>query len=164
MDDEGKSVAAQLVDKLNDVVENITAAALNAAQHVMESTAKKLGPNPEQVAGTANEEFCIREATDAAAMPTPLMLIPKAPKKKSAPSKSGRSTPTYDIPVPDTPLPAPVKTTKKSSEKATMQKVAKKSTTKSSKNTNRTKSSAGRKAVGTKEIAKKVASGSCISS
>jgi hypothetical protein len=123
----------------------------------MESTAKKLEPNPGQVAGTANEQFCIPEAADAAAMPTPLMSILKVPKKKSTPSMSGRITPTYDIPVPDTPLPARMKRAKKGSEKATTKKVAKRSATKSSKNTKRTKSSAGRKAMRAKEIAKKVA-------
>jgi hypothetical protein len=64
-----------VVDKINDVVENITTTASDAVQRAMEPNPK---PEPEQIAGTTNEQVYIPEATD----PAPLILSKPAVKKK----------------------------------------------------------------------------------
>jgi hypothetical protein len=77
---------------------------------------------------------------DATATPAPLISVPKASKNATAPSMSGRITPTYDFPVPDTPMPSPQKkrkatkkakkavkkTTRKQSKKSAKKKISKK--------------------------------------
>jgi hypothetical protein len=156
MSDDDKSVVSKLVDKFSEVVESISASASKAAQDTTEASAKKIEPGPDRVARTANEQIYIPEATDAAAMPLPLMGPPKVARKKSGPSMSGRITPTYDIPLPDTPLPAAKKKTKGSKKAA-----AKKGAEKPAKNSPKTRaakknqSAAGRKAVGKKKSPKR---------
>ena len=86
MDNETKSVVSKLVDKFTDVVDSVTSAASNAAQYAMESHARRMEPDPGAIAGTANEQIFIPEASDAAALPLP--LIPMAPERKAAPRKS----------------------------------------------------------------------------
>ena len=95
-------------------------------------------PDPEQVAGTTNEQILLGDAAIAPEA-APALIAPKKPKKRrAAPKKSAKQVA----------QPA-AKTPKKADKKA-----AKKSSTKSPK---KTKSSAGRKAVGKNKTAKKVA-------
>jgi hypothetical protein len=97
-------------------------------------------PDPEQVAGTTNEQMLLGDAA-VAPEAAPALIAPKKtnPKKRrAAPKKSAKQVA----------QPA-AKTPKKAAKKA-----AKKSSKKSAK---KTKSSAGRKAVGKNKTAKKVA-------
>jgi hypothetical protein len=126
MDDETKSVVTKLVDKFTNVVESVTAAASNAAQHAMESNARRMQPDPGQIAATANEQVYIPEANDAMAMPLP--LIPAAAKKKPIAKKA-----------------------KKAPKKAVARSVA----GKSSKRAKKAKPTPGRNAKGSKKTAKK---------
>jgi hypothetical protein len=81
MDDETKSAVARLVDKFTDVVENVAAAASSAAQHAMESNARRMEPDAGRIAGTPDEQVLIPETDDAAAMPLP--LIPRRAEEKA---------------------------------------------------------------------------------
>ena len=98
-------------------------------------------PDPEQVAGTTNEQMLLGDAAIAPeAVPAPIAPNKTAPKKRrAAPKKSAKQVA----------RPA-AKTPKKTAKKAA-KKVAKKSSKKSAK---KTKSSAGRKAVGKNKTAK----------
>jgi hypothetical protein len=116
----------KLVDKFTNVVGNVAAAASSAAQHAMESNARRMAPDQGPIAATANEQVYIPEANDAAAMPLP--LIPAAPKKKPIAKKA-----------------------KKAPNKAAARSVA----GKSSKRAKKAKPSAGRSAKGSKKTAKK---------
>lgn len=132
-DDKEKSVIEKMVDKVNDAVENIVKAA------VMPTTEEK--PDPKQVAGTINEQVYIPEATDAAAMPAPLIPAkPVAKKKRKVPAKLTAAK----IPPKRA---AAKKASKKSSKKAT-KKTTKKPSKKSAKKT---------KAVAKKKAPKKAA-------
>jgi hypothetical protein len=79
-DDKEKSIVEKMVDKINDVVENLATTAADALQHAMEPDPK---PEPEQVAGTSNEQVYIPEAND----PAPLILSKPAVKKRKGPVK-----------------------------------------------------------------------------
>ena len=137
MEDETKSVVAKLVDKITDVVENVTAAASSAAQHAMESNARRMEPDAGWIAATANEQIYIPESNDAA-IPAP--LFPLAPTKRPAAGRSG-----------GIPIAAPKKKVKKAPETAAGRNLA----GKSSKRAKKAKPSAGRKAVGSKKSAGK---------
>jgi hypothetical protein len=88
-DKEEKNLIEKMVDKINDVVENIANTASDAAAHMMESDANNISAQP-----------LIPVAADAAAMPMPLVPVarkkPSVPKKtvaaKLAPCLSGRIT------------------------------------------------------------------------
>jgi hypothetical protein len=133
MDDETKSVVVRLLDKFTDVVENVTAAASSAAQHAMETNARRMEPDAAWIAANAGEQIYIPETNDAAAIPAP--LIP------ARPGKSG-----------GTAMAAPKKA-KKASKKAAGRSLA----GKSSKRAKKTRPSAGRKAAGSKKNASKTA-------
>ena len=95
-------------------------------------------PDPEQVAGTTNEQMLLGDAAIAPEA-APALIAPKKtdPKKRrAAPKKSAKQV------------------AQPAAKKKTAKKAAKKSSTKSPK---KTKSSAGRKAVGKNKTAKKVA-------
>jgi hypothetical protein len=72
-DREEKSIVEKISDAVKGVVDTASAAAMKAMQ---------AGPDPGQVAGTTNEQVYIPEATDAAAMPAPLIPSKPAAKKK----------------------------------------------------------------------------------
>jgi hypothetical protein len=130
--DKDKSLIEKMVNKINDVVENIVTTASDAAQHAMEPEPIKPG---EQVVfmPMAGDGFADPLMSP---MPTMPVVIPK--KKRKAPVKL-----------------APAKIPpKNAAPKKTAKKAAKKTVKKSGK---KTKSSAGRKAVGKKKTAKKAA-------
>ena len=80
MDDEKDDKG--LVEKTIEAVKDMATSVTNAAKSAKEPDPK---PDPEQVAGTTNEQVYIPEATDAAAMPPPLILTkPVAKKKRNA--------------------------------------------------------------------------------
>jgi hypothetical protein len=79
-DDKEKSIVEKMVDKINDVVENLATTAADALQHAMEPDPK---PELEQAAGTSNEQVYISEAND----PAPLILSKPAVKKRKEPVK-----------------------------------------------------------------------------
>jgi hypothetical protein len=94
-----KKPAFEKADKVNDVVEEITLKPADAA----------IEPHPAHVAGAADEQVYLPEATETVA------------------SHSGRGTPTYEYPIPDSPTTAPKKPAKKtSSAKTTATKSTKK--------------------------------------
>jgi hypothetical protein len=128
MDDrEEKSIVEKISDAVKGVVDAASAAAMKSMQ---------VKPDPGQVAGTTNERVYIPEATDAAAMPAPLVLSkPAAKKKRTLPAKLTRAK---------TP---PKKAAAKTSSKTAVRKTVKKSSRKS---TRKTKS----KAVEKKKTAK----------
>jgi hypothetical protein len=138
MDDDKEKT---IIEKFSDVVKGVLDTAATAATKAMEPD-----PDPEKVAGTANEQVHMPEASDPAAMPAPLISTPKASKKIAAPGMSGRITPTYDFPVPDFPMPslkkkrkAAVKKEKAIKETARKKsKAAKKTVRKSSKKSAKT--------------------------
>jgi hypothetical protein len=143
-DKEEKNLIEKMVDKINDVVENIANTASDAAAHMMESDANNISAQP-----------LIPVAADAAAMPMPLVPVarkkPSVPKKtvaaKLAPSLSGRITPTYDFPPPESMIPPVGKKKIKNAPNKTIPKAAKKTTKKSA-----SKNSAARKS---KKVSKK---------
>jgi hypothetical protein len=110
-------VAAKLVDKLNDVVENITAAASNAAQHVMESTAKKLEPNPEQVADTANEQSLHSGGNRCGSDANAADVNTESSGEKVRSEQVWPNHADLRHPVRDTPPPAPMKRPRKARRK-----------------------------------------------
>jgi hypothetical protein len=92
-----KSIAEKLTEAIGkaatsvkNAVSHVVDTASDAAQHAMEVNAEKISripparPDPEQVAGTTNEQLYIPEANDAAAMPMPLIPVAPEPKKKRA--------------------------------------------------------------------------------
>jgi membrane peptidoglycan carboxypeptidase len=103
MDDE-KSISEKLTEAIGKAAHSVKSAvshvidtASEAAQHAMEANAEKIAripaakPDPEQVAGTTNEQFYIPAASDAAAMPMPLIPaapVPPAKKKKKVAAKA----------------------------------------------------------------------------
>jgi hypothetical protein len=98
--DDDKSIAAKLTgviskaaDTVKHAVSHVVESASEAAQHSMEVNAQKISripparSAPGQVAATTNEQVYIPEASDAAAMPLP--LVPAAPvaKKRMSPAR-----------------------------------------------------------------------------
>jgi hypothetical protein len=128
MDNE-KTIIEKLTDAVKGAANSIMDAASNVAETGIKSDAARMSAGDEQVAGTANEQIFIPEATDAAAMPIPF-IVPKAARKK-------RKTPVK---------PAPAKVPKK---KTAASKTARKSAPK------KARSRAGRKAVTKKAVTKK---------
>src|SRR3954468_133752 len=98
MEDE-KSIAKKLTevigkaaDTVKHAVSHVVESASEAAQHAMEANAQKISRIPPatsgagHVAGTSNEQVYIPEASDAVAMPMPLIPVAATPKRqKSAP-------------------------------------------------------------------------------
>ena len=172
-----KSIPEKLTDALSKAAHSVKSAvshvietASDAAQHAMETNAEKISRipparlDPEQVAGTTNEQLYIPEASDAAAMPMPLIPVAPEPKKKRAPKAvvakadpnlSGRVTPAYDDPAPASKMPAPGK--KKAAKTAIAKKTAGKPAKKAAKRSpgKKSKSSAGKKSVGKNKAGKK---------
>jgi hypothetical protein len=126
-DDKDKTIVEKISDVVKGVVDTASAAAMKAMvpQH-----------DPEQVAGTTNEQVYIPE-TD----PAPLILSKPVVKKK-------RKAPVKLAPAKMPPKKAATKKASKKSSKTTAKKPSRKSAKK-------TKSSAGRKAVGKKKKAKR---------
>jgi hypothetical protein len=165
-----KSIPERLTEAISKAAHSVKSAvshvidtASDAAQHAMEANAEKISripaakPDPEQVAGTTNEQVYIPEASDAAAMPMPLIPVAPEPKKqrapkpaaaKAEPNLSGRITPTYAHPAPKSKMPAPGE--KKAAKKAIAKKTASKPAKKAPKRApgKKSKSSAGKKSVG----------------
>jgi hypothetical protein len=136
MDDKEKPAIEKVADKVNDVVEEITLKAADAA----------IEPDPQHVAGAANEQVYLPEATETVA------------------SHSGRITPTYESMLPPfVVIPRRKKSTSKKAPKKAANKAGKKAAKKSAKKSSakkkavkQWKSSAERKAVA-KKTAKKLA-------
>lgn len=97
---EQKSITGKLAAAIGTAAEVVKSGvhrvldtASNAAQHAMEANAEKLARlpparlDPDQVAGTTNEQVYIPEATDAAAMPMPLVANVAATKKQKSSAK-----------------------------------------------------------------------------
>jgi hypothetical protein len=123
-----------LIEKTMDAVKGIATSVTDAAKSAMEPK-----PDPEQVAGTTNEQVYIPETTD----PAPLIMgAPPAKKKRKALAK------------PAPPKMPPKKAAAKKSSKKAAKKTAKKSSKKSAKEP---KSLTRRKTVGKKKTAKKIA-------
>jgi septal ring-binding cell division protein DamX len=114
-----KSVLDKFVDSASEVVGSVVKAAVTPTVETDQS----------RVAGAANERVYIPEATDAAAMPAPIMR--RRPAKR-ANKRTAKAAPAKKA-----------KTAKKAAAKRTAPK--------------KSKSSAGRKAVGRKKTAKKAA-------
>jgi hypothetical protein len=83
MNDKEKPAIEKVVDKVNDLVENITLKAADAS----------IEPDPKRVVGTTNEQIYLPEATETVALP----------------SHSGRITPNFEYPVPNSGMIAPKK-------------------------------------------------------
>jgi hypothetical protein len=111
-DREEKSIVEKISDAVKGVVDTASAAAMKAMQ---------AGPDPGQVAGTTNEQVYIPGATDAAAMPAPLIRPKLAAKKKpTLPAKLAvAKTPPKKVAVKTASKKAARKTAKKSSRKPT---------------------------------------------
>ena len=105
MDDE-KSIAEKLTEvigkaatSVKNAVSHVVDSASEAAQHAMEANAEKLSripaarTGPEQAAGTPNAQTYLPVASDAVAMPMPLLPAappPKIAKKSVAKTTAGR--------------------------------------------------------------------------
>jgi hypothetical protein len=92
MDDETKSAVAKLVDKFTDVVGNVAAAASSAAQHAMESNARRMEPDAAWIAAGAGEQVYIPERSTekprAAQNACPTTMQPSnASKQRNAESR-----------------------------------------------------------------------------
>lgn len=172
-----KSIPEKLTEVINKAahtvkiaVSHVLDSASDAAQHAMEANAEKISripaakPDPEQVAGTTNEQVYIPEANDSAAMTLPLVSPTPEPKKKRAPkaaaakaepSRSGRITPAYDHPPPTSKMPAHRK--KQAAKKAIAKKTAGKPKKTAARRSvgGKSKPSAGNKPVGKKTKAVK---------
>src|SRR5882724_2621788 len=122
------ALVEKTIENIKDIATSITA-----------NSAIGPKPDPEQAAGTTNEQILLGDAAIAPEA-TPALIAPKKPKKRKKKSAKQVSQPVAKTPK---------KTAKKAAKKA-----AKKSSKKSAK---KTKSSAGRKAVGKNKTAKKVA-------
>jgi hypothetical protein len=163
MDDE-KSIRERLTDvigkaagSVKSAVSHVVDTVSDAAQHAMESNAEKISrippakSEPEQIAGTTSEIY-IPQASDAAAMPMPLVPAASTPKQaaaaKAKPDLSGRITPAYGDPAPKSKMPTPVK--KKAAKKAIAKKTARKPAKKAAKRSpaKKSESSVGKKSVG----------------
>jgi len=131
MDNE-KTIIEKLTDAVKGAANSIVDAASNAAETRIKSNTAKMSAGDERVAGTANEQIFIPEATDAAAMPI-LFTAPKPARKK-------RKTPAK---------PTPDKVVRK---KAAARKTARKARKSAPK---KTKSGTGRKAAAKTSVAKK---------
>src|SRR5882762_12037257 len=126
-----------LIEKTMDTVKGMATSVTDAAKSAMEPR-----PDPEQVAGTINEQLYVPPSEPGLAI-TRQTYMEEVVATAAAP-KTKRKAPVRPAP--------PKKTAAKKSSK----KVAKKAATKSSKKSaKKTKSSAGRKAVGKNKTAKK---------
>jgi len=117
------ALVEKTIESIKDIATSITA-----------NSAIGPKPDPEQAAGTTNEQILLGDAAIAPEA-TPALIAPKKPKKRKKKSAKQVAQPAARTP------------------KKTAKKAAKKPSKKSAK---KTKSSAGRKAVG-KKTAKKVA-------
>jgi hypothetical protein len=167
-----KSIPEKLTEAISKAAHSVKSAvshvidtASDAAQHAMEANAEKISripparPDPERVAGTTNEQIYIPEASDAAAMPMPLVPVAPEPKKqrapkaaaaKAEPNLTGRIKPTYGYPAPKSRMPTPGQKKKKAAKKIVAKKTARKPAKKAAKRSpgNKSKSSAGKKSAG----------------
>jgi hypothetical protein len=136
--DHEKTIIEKLTDAVTGAASSIVDAASNAAETGIKSNAARMSANTRRVAGTANEQIYIPEATDAAAMPVPFAVARAARKKRKAPAKPASAKIPRKIPR------------KISGKKAAAGKTARKSSLK------KAKSGTGRKAVTKKKsVAKK---------
>ena len=128
--DHEKTIIEKLTDAVKGAANSIVDAASNAAETGIKSNAARMSARDRQVAGTANEQIFIPEATDAAAMPITFAVARPTRKKRRPP------------PANQTPAKIPKK-------KAAAARKARKSAPK------RAKSAAGRKAVAKKKVVAK---------
>lgn len=152
--DKEKSIVEKMVDKINDVVENLTVTASNAAQDAMESDVRKMEPTPKASAGTSTGQLYVAPPDPGLAAVRQQYMedvaataaAPKKPAKQPS-AKTAKKTVKK----------AAKKAAKKSSRKDS-KKTSKKTAKKTSKKTaGKTKSTARRTAVGKKKTIKKVA-------
>jgi len=144
MDDE-KSITekftdaiAKATDSVKTTMSNIVETASVAAQHAMESNAEKMSGQttaellPDQIAAIAAEPV-VPVASDAVAMPPPLVAVQPAPKKRKPRAKSSavETPPAKKAVSKKSAKKAAKKTAKKSAKKA--KKTAKKTTKKTAK-------------------------------
>jgi hypothetical protein len=87
--DHGKTIIEKLTEAVKGAANSIVDAASNAAETGID--AARMSANPEQVAGTANEQLFIPEATDAVAMPVPFTVATAARKARKSASKKAKS-------------------------------------------------------------------------
>jgi hypothetical protein len=119
-------------DSVKSTMSNIVDTASVAAQHAMESNAERMSGQtiaelaPGQIAATANEQVYIPEATDAAAMPMPLVAAQPASKKRAPRAKLN------SVKMPPAKKAVAKKPNRKAGKKAT-KKAAKKSAPRKSK-------------------------------
>jgi hypothetical protein len=159
MDDE-KSMTEKLTDALSKATDsvkstigNIVDTASNAAQHAMESNAKRMSGqtaaqlDSEQVAEGTNGQVYLPAVTDAVAVPVPLVAAPplRKPRKARTQSRAGKTPP------------APKHAVAKRSSKKTAKKTAKKPVTKSAPKKSPKKSGRKAKTSAGKTAAKKAA-------
>jgi hypothetical protein len=154
---------------VKNAMSHVMDTASDAAQHAMEANAERISripavkSDPEQVAGTTNEQICIPETNDAAAMPMPLIPLapepnkaPKAAAAKATPILSGRITPTYDHPAPTSKMPTRAKKHSKVAKKAAAKKTARKPKAAARRSSGKkSTSSAGKKSAGKNTAVKK---------
>jgi hypothetical protein len=159
MDDE-KSITEKLTDALGKATDsvkstigNMVDTASNVAQRAMESNAERISGqsaaelDSEQAAGGVNGQVYLPAATDAAAMPVPLVATRPRRKPRNVRSKSRAGKITA----------APKKTAAMKSNKKTAKKTAKKPLTKSAAEKSPKKSAKKAKKRAAKTAAKKAA-------
>jgi hypothetical protein len=89
--DHAKTIIEKLTDAVKGAAHSIVDAASNAAEPGIKSNAARMSPSDQRVAGTANEQIFIPEATDAAAMPVPFAVATAARKARKSASKKAKS-------------------------------------------------------------------------
>jgi hypothetical protein len=118
--DDDKTIIEKFTDAVKGAASTLMDAASNAAGGTMEATAKKISPREEQLAASGEAQIYIPEATDAAAVPSPLFPI----RKKRAVRRSKR--PAKAKAVARAKKASAKKSTKKSSKKSPRKSAAKK--------------------------------------
>jgi hypothetical protein len=89
--DSDKTLIEKLTDAVRGAANSVVDAASNAAENGIKANAARMSANDEQVAGTANEQIFIPEATDAAAMPIPFSAPSPVRKKRGTPAPANTS-------------------------------------------------------------------------
>jgi hypothetical protein len=131
MDDEKKPITERIARTVKGIVDSTTETAMQAFE--------PSEPDPHQVAGEANEQVYIPEATDAAATPAP--LVPAEPteparrvtKKRVVKKASKQVAKAKKAAVAKKAAKKPVKKSSKKASKKTAKKAASKKATKATK-------------------------------
>ena len=151
MDDE-KSITEKLTDAIGKATDSVKSTlgsivdtASNAAQHAMQSNARRI--YGQTVTEFDSGQVYVPAATDAVAMPAPLFATPPAPKPRKPRTKSGSGKPSA----------APRKAAAKKSNKKPGKKSAKRPATKSAPGKSSNTSARKQKKSAGKTMAKKAA-------